>query len=136
MEMKKSIFLLLAAGITGSILSMKLESLYRVVIDKSDYSMTVYDGDGWLATYPVVFGNKNQGDKRMEGDRLTPNGRFRITFKKQGALRYTGHLDLHKLWERAARRAFDQGRVPPAFARASYRRRNCGADPGHPPPSL
>jgi radical SAM-linked protein len=31
--------------------------------------------------------------------------RIRITFVKQGALRYTGHLDLHKLWERALRRA-------------------------------
>ncbi len=31
--------------------------------------------------------------------------RIRITFSKQGPLRYTGHLDLHKLWERAARRA-------------------------------
>ena len=31
--------------------------------------------------------------------------RIRITFAKQGALRYIGHLDLHKLWERAARRA-------------------------------
>jgi radical SAM-linked protein len=31
--------------------------------------------------------------------------RIRITFTKQGAQRYTGHLDLHKLWERAARRA-------------------------------
>lgn len=31
--------------------------------------------------------------------------RVRITFAKQGPLRYTGHLDLHKLWERAARRA-------------------------------
>ena len=31
--------------------------------------------------------------------------RLRITFAKQGALRYTGHLDLHRLWERAARRA-------------------------------
>jgi radical SAM-linked protein len=30
--------------------------------------------------------------------------RIRITFVKQ-PLRYTGHLDLHKLWERAARRA-------------------------------
>lgn len=31
--------------------------------------------------------------------------RIRITFSKQGALRYTGHLDLHNLLERAARRA-------------------------------
>ena len=31
--------------------------------------------------------------------------RIQITFTTQRALRYTGHLDLHKLWERAARRA-------------------------------
>jgi len=31
--------------------------------------------------------------------------RIRITFSKQGALRYTGHLDLRTLLERAARRA-------------------------------
>jgi radical SAM-linked protein len=31
--------------------------------------------------------------------------RIRITFSKHGALRYTGHLDLHNLLERAARRA-------------------------------
>ncbi|NOH03266.1 MAG: DUF2344 domain-containing protein [Chloroflexi bacterium] len=31
--------------------------------------------------------------------------RVRITFTKQGALRFIGHLDLHRLWERAMRRA-------------------------------
>ncbi len=31
--------------------------------------------------------------------------RLRITFAKDGALRYTGHLDLHKIWERTLRRA-------------------------------
>ena len=31
--------------------------------------------------------------------------RARITFTKQGALRYTGPLDLHRLWDRAMRRA-------------------------------
>ncbi|MEI7849953.1 MAG: TIGR03936 family radical SAM-associated protein [Chloroflexota bacterium] len=31
--------------------------------------------------------------------------RIRITFTKTGALRYIGHLDLHKLWERSTRRA-------------------------------
>ena len=31
--------------------------------------------------------------------------RIRITFSKQGALRYTGHLDLHKILERSIRRA-------------------------------
>jgi radical SAM-linked protein len=31
--------------------------------------------------------------------------RVRITFTKQNALKYIGHLDLHSLWERAMRRA-------------------------------
>jgi len=31
--------------------------------------------------------------------------RIQITFSKQNALRYIGHLDLHKMWERVARRA-------------------------------
>jgi radical SAM-linked protein len=31
--------------------------------------------------------------------------RLRLTFAKAGALRYTGHLDLHKIWERTIRRA-------------------------------
>ncbi|MDP3186130.1 MAG: TIGR03936 family radical SAM-associated protein, partial [Anaerolineales bacterium] len=30
---------------------------------------------------------------------------MRITFSKTGALRYTGHLDLQRIWERTARRA-------------------------------
>lgn len=31
--------------------------------------------------------------------------RLRITFSKTGALRYTGHLDVHSIWERTIRRA-------------------------------
>lgn len=31
--------------------------------------------------------------------------RLRLTFSKAGALRYTGHLDLQRIWERACRRA-------------------------------
>jgi len=31
--------------------------------------------------------------------------RIRITFAKTGALRYIGHLDLHRMWERVTRRA-------------------------------
>lgn len=57
----------------------------RVIIDKSDYELRVYDADEWLVTYPVVFGSKDQSDKRMEGDRRTPNGTFRILAKKDHA---------------------------------------------------
>jgi murein L,D-transpeptidase YafK len=52
-----------------------------IVIDKSEYAMQVFDADGWLVTYPVVFGNKTLADKKMEGDRCTPEGTFRIINK-------------------------------------------------------
>ena len=42
--------------------------------------------------------------------------RIRITFSKQGALRYTGHLDLRTLLERAARRAA----VPLAYSQGFH----------------
>jgi len=49
-----------------------------IVIDKSDYELNVYDDEGWYATYPVVFGSKDLSDKLMEGDRRTPEGKFKI----------------------------------------------------------
>ena len=53
-----------------------------IIIDKSDYELSVYDEKGWYATYPVVFGNNNLEDKKMEGDKKTPEGVFHITNKK------------------------------------------------------
>jgi murein L,D-transpeptidase YafK len=53
-----------------------------IIIDKSDYELSVYDEKGWYATYPVVFGNNSLDDKKMEGDKKTPEGHFHITNKK------------------------------------------------------
>lgn len=53
-----------------------------IIIDKSSYELSVYDADGWYATYPVVFGSKTPDDKMMEGDRKTPDGTFRIIQKR------------------------------------------------------
>lgn len=53
-----------------------------ITIDKSDYELNVFDCDGWYATYPVVFGNNSLDDKKMEGDKNTPEGSFRITTKR------------------------------------------------------
>ncbi len=55
---------------------------FRIVIDKSDYELSVYDDQGFLIAYPVVFGNQDQGDKLYEGDRRTPLGTYRIDLKK------------------------------------------------------
>jgi murein L,D-transpeptidase YafK len=53
-----------------------------IVIDKSDYELSVYDDKGWYATYPVVFGNNSLSDKKMEGDKNTPEGTFHIIAKR------------------------------------------------------
>jgi len=59
-----------------------VENPYYIIVDKSDYELKVYDEDGWYATYPVVFGGKDLGDKMKEGDKKTPNGSFRVVLKK------------------------------------------------------
>jgi murein L,D-transpeptidase YafK len=53
-----------------------------ITIDKSDYELSVYDDKGWYATYPVVFGNNSLSDKKMEGDKNTPEGTFHIAAKR------------------------------------------------------
>lgn len=53
-----------------------------ILVDKSDYTLSVYDEKGWYATYPVVFGNNSLADKKMEGDKNTPEGTFRINGKR------------------------------------------------------
>lgn len=53
-----------------------------IIIDKSDYELSVYDSKGWYATYPVVFGSNGLDDKRMEGDKKTPEGSFHIISKR------------------------------------------------------
>jgi len=42
--------------------------------------------------------------------------RLRITFSKTEAMRYTGHLDLHRTWERSFRRA----RLPLAYSQGFH----------------
>ena len=51
------------------------------------------------------------GPSGRVGAASAPVGRVRLTFSKEGALRYIGHLDLVRMWERAFRRA----RLPLAY---------------------
>lgn len=85
-----------------------------IVIDKSDYELSVYDDKGWYATYPVVFGNNSLEDKKMEGDKNTPEGSFRITNKKihDKWYRFMG-LDFptKESWEKFKRRK-QNGEIP------------------------
>ena len=68
--------------VTKHLVKAKDDNPYYIIIDKSDYELKVYDEDGWYATYPIVFGSKDLGDKMKEGDRKTPDGKFKIILKK------------------------------------------------------
>jgi murein L,D-transpeptidase YafK len=78
-----AIMAIMRSSVADSPLTAGRANPYSIIIDKSDYELMLYEDGEWLATYPVVFGNKDQNDKRMEGDRRTPEGSFRITFKKR-----------------------------------------------------
>ncbi|MFM7710233.1 MAG: murein L,D-transpeptidase family protein [Ferruginibacter sp.] len=81
------LFLCMAFGVHQSsvlkkrIASGTLQPAYRIIIDKSDMELKVFDSIGWFATYPVVFGSKDLGDKLFEGDKRTPNGSYKIILK-------------------------------------------------------
>jgi murein L,D-transpeptidase YafK len=67
---------------SNTVKSKHEEPRYYIIIDKSDYELKVYDEEGWYATYPIVFGSKDLGDKMKEGDRKTPDGKFKVILKK------------------------------------------------------
>jgi murein L,D-transpeptidase YafK len=96
MKNKKSLLLLIVTAafsllafttyerrmVKHSLLNNELTGTPYIIIDKSNYELSVYDDEGWYATYPVVFGNKSLGDKMVEGDRKTPEGSYKIVSKR------------------------------------------------------
>lgn len=53
-----------------------------LLIDKSDYRLYLYEDTRLLRVYKVVFGNDDLDDKRMQGDKRTPEGTFHISMKR------------------------------------------------------
>ncbi len=80
---------------------------YSVIITKHTYELSVYDNNGWLVTYPVVFGKSDLQDKVCEGDRETPEGYYKIESKRKHEkwhrmmlLDYPTHDDSVKFYQR------------------------------------
>jgi murein L,D-transpeptidase YafK len=93
-----------------SFFNNELNGIPQIFIDKSEYELSIYDDDGWYATYPVVFGSKDLSDKMMEGDRKTPEGNFKIVSKRPHEkwgqimlINYPTKLDIQKFNERKAK---------------------------------
>jgi len=59
-----------------------IDNPYYIIISKKNYELKVYDDEGWYATYPCVFGSSDIRDKYMEGDKRTPEGKFKVLLKK------------------------------------------------------
>lgn len=56
-------------------------SRISVLIDKSEYKLSVRIDSVILKEYPVVFGKDEINDKLMQGDKCTPEGYFKIISK-------------------------------------------------------
>ena len=83
---------------------------YYIIVDKSEYELYVYDNEGWYATYPIVFGSKDLGDKMREGDKKTPDGNFKVVLKKihnqwgpELLLDYPNNISVQKFNDRKAK---------------------------------
>lgn len=52
-----------------------------ILIDKSDYKLTIFADSIIIKEYPVVLGGNPVNDKLMQGDECTPEGTFNIISK-------------------------------------------------------
>lgn len=57
------------------------ETNLSIHIDKSEYQLTIKTPDVIVKEYPIVLGENPVDDKRMEGDRCTPEGTFHMRSK-------------------------------------------------------
>ena len=84
----------------------------RVVVDKSERTLTLYAGGAAVRTYTgIQLGDAPIGPKRFRGDERTPEGRYTID---RGNPRSAYHLSLHVSYPSPADRAYAlaRGRAP------------------------
>lgn len=65
-----------------------------LLVDKSEYSLKVYYRKRILRIYKAVFGPRPLDNKCMEGDRCTPEGKFKIA-SKNPASKYDRFMGLN-----------------------------------------
>jgi murein L,D-transpeptidase YafK len=53
----------------------------RIEVSKTNYTFQLWSDSILLKTYPCIFGLNPVDDKRMEGDRCTPEGTFKVIHK-------------------------------------------------------
>ncbi|MFP4106572.1 MAG: murein L,D-transpeptidase family protein [Phycisphaerae bacterium] len=81
----------------------------RIVVIKHRYELQVYDGNRLVKTYRAAVGSR-RGDKSREGDRRTPEGRFKVCVKNPQS-KFTLSLGLSYPNEEDAGRGLDSGLI-------------------------
>ncbi|MEO5730266.1 MAG: L,D-transpeptidase family protein [Byssovorax sp.] len=74
---------------TGAFSSSRADATSRpsvdeILIDKSDHRLELRARGGEVKTYRVAIGSGGSGPKRMEGDKVTPVGTYRVTGRIKG----------------------------------------------------
>lgn len=64
----------------------------RIVVEKARHTLTLYQGDEALRSYPVSLGRGGLAPKTREGDGRTPEGLYRIIGRNPKS---AYHLSLH-----------------------------------------
>ena len=86
--------LLLLIGLAGSLVLVGRQTRAalpadtkadRIVIEKARHRLTLYQGLTVIRDYPVSIGRGGMGRKRQEGDRLTPEGAYRVESRNAGS---------------------------------------------------
>lgn len=76
-----SLFYLSTSSVSALVVSPMMasegDSSYSILIDKSDYQLSLFLGDELVKNYSIGIG-KNSGDKQRPGDMRTPIGVFRV----------------------------------------------------------
>jgi murein L,D-transpeptidase YafK len=65
----------------------------RIVVRKSEHTLTLFAGDRVIATHHAAIGPGGAGPKLREGDRVTPVGRYRVLMRQPSQYRVFLRLD-------------------------------------------
>ena len=100
-----------AATIAMAELEAGIEKASRILVDKSERTLVLFNNGRPIRSYPVSLGRNPVGHKRYEGDKRTPEGIYLIDGKNPNS---AFHLSLHISYpnERDTRDARDRGWDP------------------------
>ncbi|MEO0616246.1 MAG: L,D-transpeptidase family protein [Pseudomonadota bacterium] len=72
------VFAALVGLASGAQATNQLPVADRVLVDKSERWIRLYDGDDVLREFRISLGQEPEGDKSREGDNKTPEGRYTL----------------------------------------------------------